>query len=147
KEKRAQEYANIADEDKEEQGEYYLNDLLVSGKMNVKQYEEFRKELEELGVDIGKITPEILERNDFTVYDADSETKKKISEVDPRHYAQLIKQDMNTQELRLQDLRNQRINRFNTFLKAQNLSDFEINDIHKHLKSKNIDVAKIARYD
>lgn len=143
----AQEYANIVDEDKEEQAEYYLNNLLESGKMNVEQYEEFRKELEELGVDIGKITPEMLERNNLTVYDADSETKKKISEVDPRRYAQLIKQDMNTQELRLQDLRNQRINRFNTFLKAQNLSDFEINDIHKHLKSKNIDVAKIARYD
>ncbi|RKJ60297.1 hypothetical protein D7X33_28030, partial [Butyricicoccus sp. 1XD8-22] len=96
------------------------------------------KEMDKQGVDFSKVSKTTLDRH----YKEDED-----GNVNPRQMAREIREHQDNERSRVNDLRNNRQEKFHDFMVDQNLNENEINDIYKHLEDKAIDVAHIPTSD
>jgi len=145
--RKAKERERIEYEENKERGIEDFKQFASDLGMSERERDMLAEELHSQGVDFSKIDIDTLEQHDIRGTDASGNVIKGKSLKDPKGFAQSIKeeQDLNAELEEINKFR--RTEEFNDFMKKQNMTQAEINEVHKHLESKAIEVSSIPRTD
>lgn len=163
--KQTLERANISEKDRvtspvdyKERVEKGINSLNDFAKTHSLNENHLRVAMENEGVDFARLDSQLLESSKIRGEEINNPKEfaqrvKRRQELrgtafnDPTEFVQNIKKHQEMEAMKVVDLRNRRIEKFDNYLKEQNLNSTEIEEIYHHLDKKGIDIAKIPTSD
>lgn len=126
--------------------------------LNQNELKEVKTAMKNEGVDFAKLDSQMLENSNvkgeeiknprtFAQNVKKQQALKGQAISNPEEFAKNIKQHQEMEAEKVSNLRNKREEKFDNYLKEQNLNANEIQEIHSHLEDKGIDVAHIPTND
>lgn len=145
--RKAERYKETQRAENTKQGRENAHEFAKAQGMNERKASSFVNRMEKAGIDMSKVTSETLKRHDVVGYDDEGNPIGGKAVNDTTSFINDIKEHQKKEATKISKMKSERISSFNDFMKEQNMTQAEIQDVHNHLQSKAIDPAKIYKTD